>query len=141
MDDFFGGFDDAEDDELDAEEDVPFATTLASVVKPGVNFSHEYDFGSTTELRLRQVSERTGPIVSRAVAVLARNNPPAIVCGACGQSATNVCMMCSRTDTGWLCDACAKRHPCNGGEEGMMLPVVNSPRVGVCGYDGPYERA
>jgi hypothetical protein len=36
-------------------------------------------------------------------------------------------------DEGWLCDECAVGHEC--GEE-MLLPVVNSPRVGVCGYVG-----
>jgi len=30
------------------------------------------------------------------------------------------------------CDKCARRSK----EEEMMLPVVNSPRVGVCGYEG-----
>ena len=33
----------------------------------------------------------------------------------------------------WLCEDCAKTHEC--GEE-MLLPVCNSPRLGVCGYCG-----
>jgi hypothetical protein len=32
-----------------------------------------------------------------------------------------------------LCQACAEDHECG---EDMQLPVVNSPRVGVCGYAG-----
>jgi len=34
---------------------------------------------------------------------------------------------------GWLCDECAPKHKCG---EDMLLPVVNSPRVGKCGYTG-----
>lgn len=34
---------------------------------------------------------------------------------------------------GRLCDTCAESYEC--GEE-MLLPVVNSPRVGMCAYDG-----
>jgi len=32
-----------------------------------------------------------------------------------------------------VCEGCAGEHEC--GEE-MLLPVVNSPRVGMCGYEG-----
>ena len=34
---------------------------------------------------------------------------------------------------GWVCDECAPKHKCG---EDMLLPVVNSPRVGMCGYTG-----
>lgn len=36
---------------------------------------------------------------------------------------------------GWLCESCAKNHEC---DEDMFLPVLNSPRTGVCGYTGSY---
>ena len=36
-------------------------------------------------------------------------------------------------DKGYLCDECAKGHEC--GEE-MLLPIVNLPQTGVCGYAG-----
>ena len=45
-----------------------------------------------------------------------------------------VCTECVFDDGGWLCETCAVKHEC--GEE-MLLPVVNSPRVGMCGYTGP----
>ena len=34
----------------------------------------------------------------------------------------------------FVCDQCLESHEC--GEE-MVLDVVNSPRMGVCGYVGP----
>ena len=40
---------------------------------------------------------------------------------------------CLWSDEGWLCDERAPDHPCG---EGMLLPVVNSPRVGMRGYTG-----
>ena len=69
------------------------------------------------------------------VGILARNNPPEINCG-CGKDAEWVCAICLEENMGkdcYFCDECADEHEC--GEE-MFLPVVNSPRMGVCGYEG-----
>lgn len=108
--------------------------SVDKVLSPGQTCSYEYDFGTTTELNLKVISEREAETKGKAIQVLARNNPPAIVCDVCGQPATKVCAQCIYDGAGWLCDACAKAHEC--GEE-MLLPVVNSPRVGMCGYTGP----
>lgn len=118
--------------------DVP----LGDILKPGTKFGYRYDFGSTTALALRLVSEYEGAPPSakdKPVRILARNDPPEIRCGKCGKPAVLVCPECMYEKTGWLCKACAKRHAdeCEGAE--MMLPVVNSPRVGVCGYCGPED--
>ena len=67
------------------------------------------------------------------VGILARNDPPQIKCSKCDHLATRICTECIYEDAGWLCDDCAEDHKC--GEE-MLLPVVNSPRTGVCGYVG-----
>lgn len=106
---------------------------LDKVLTPGQSFTHEYDFGTTTELSLKVVSEREAEAKGKAIQVIARNEPPAILCNICGKPATEVCAQCIYDDTGWLCDECAEAHEC--GEE-MLLPVVNSPRVGMCGYTG-----
>jgi hypothetical protein len=106
---------------------------LEKVLAPGMMCTYEYDFGTTTELKLRVLAERLGTRQREAVQVLARNNPPVFPCVVCGQEATQVCTQCIYEDEGWLCDACASEHAC--GDE-MCLPVVNSPRVGMCGYAG-----
>jgi hypothetical protein len=108
------------------------AVKLGAVLRKGDHFLYEYDFGSTTELALRVVDERPGKLAKDQVISLARNLPPKILC-ACGELATQVCAQCSYDATGWLCKKCAAKHEC--GEE-MFLPVVNSPRVGVCAYTG-----
>jgi hypothetical protein len=107
--------------------------TLANVCKPGMTYTYAYDFGTTTALTLRVVAERLGARQREAVQVLARNTAPVFLCVVCGQEATQVCRQCIYEDEGWLCDACASEHAC--GDE-MCLPVVNSPRVGMCGYAG-----
>ncbi len=107
--------------------------TIGKVLSPGMKFYHEYDFGSTTELTLKVVSEREGELKRKDIRLLARNDPPSITCNACGKIATQVCCQCIWSGEGWLCDKCAHRHECG---EDMFLPVVNSPRVGMCGYTG-----
>ena len=106
---------------------------LNRALEVGTSFGYEYDYGSTTELRLRVAGLREHESAGKGVVLLARNDPPAIACGACGRPATQICTECSWSGDGWLCDDCAGDHEC--GEE-MLLPVVNSPRVGVCGYGG-----
>lgn len=104
---------------------------LERLLDIGSVFSHEYDFGSTTELRLKVVGERIGVAKGTGVQLLARNDPPQLRCQQCGEPAAAVCTECSFDSEAWLCGDCAGEHPC--GEE-LLLPVVNSPRVGTCGY-------
>ena len=106
---------------------------LDKVLSPGQKCSYEYDFGSTTELTLKVVSEYEVPAKGKPIQIIARNNPPLIPCDVCGEPATNLCPECIYQDEGCLCDNCSKDHKC--GEE-MLLPLANSPRAGVCGYTG-----
>lgn len=99
---------------------------------PGSEFKYEYDFGSTTELRLKVIAQRHAPSRREGVRLLARNDAPVWTCGGCAESATSICTECLEEDV-FLCDAHAEEHEC--GEE-AMAPVVNSPRMGVCGYTG-----
>jgi len=108
------------------------AKKLADRVKPGDVFFYEYDFGSTTALKLKVVGHREGVMKKGDVQVLARNLPPEIACD-CGKPAVLVCTECMWDEAGWLCKSCAKNHECG---DDILLPVVNSPRVGVCGYTG-----
>jgi hypothetical protein len=107
--------------------DVP----VSDVFRPGLTFSYEYDFGSTTDLELRVLGEREGVVAKgNAIRVLARNEPPDLKCGHCGKPAAWANTFAEREKDFWLCEKCAKED-----DEGL-LPVVNSPRVGVCAYSG-----
>jgi len=100
---------------------------------PNAKFTYEYDFGSTTELKLRVVGERTGAIGRPPLRLLARNEPLVWPCRICKGPATQICVYCMDGEAPFFCDEHANEHEC---EEGGFLPVVNSPRMGVCAYTG-----
>jgi len=104
---------------------------LGEVLRPQMEFCHEYDFGTTTGLLLRVVAEREGLITWKSILFLAMNVAPEIKCSSCGERATQVCCLCIGEGEEWLCDECAPRHECG---EDMLLPVLNSPRTGMCAY-------
>ena len=102
---------------------------LCDVLTPGIKFYHEYDFGTTTDLTLRIVSEFESSSNTDSIQILARNNPPLILCSTC----ENLAAHCLNGGQWWLCDECMKNPKY---DEAFLLPVVNSPRVGMCGYTG-----
>jgi len=119
---------------------------LSKVLNVGQKFFHEYDFGSTTKLALKVVAEREGIAPKdddkysgefgedKTIKIMARNNPPQISCRECGKPATKVAAGYYYFEDGALCDVCARTSLKE--YEDMFLPIVNSPRVGVCGYTG-----
>ncbi len=107
---------------------------LEKVLEPRLKFTHEYDFGTTTYLKLKVMAEGEAEVRGKDVQVLARNDSPEYPCGSCGKPAKYVCQECAWEEKGLLCDQCAKEHEC--GEE-MLMPLANSPRAGVCAYTGP----
>ena len=113
---------------------------LGKVLKVGQKFTYEYDFGSTTDLVLRLVSEREGFIEdeeSDNIEILARNNAPEMTCVVCGKPAKKVAPgYYFGIEEHVYCSAkCARKNKEEFSYE-EMLPVVNSPRVGVCAYTG-----
>jgi hypothetical protein len=116
-------------------EDRSLGVSLEKVLKVGQKFRYEYDFGSTTELSLRVAGEREGVLVDEEddIHVLARNIPPEYKCVCCEKTATKVAAGYDY----WgvvehaYCDDCSKKA-----KEDGWLPIVNSPRVGVCAYTG-----
>lgn len=109
---------------------------LENILDTSMQFKYEYDFGSTTTLKLKVVSEFYGEKSKKKIKLLARNDQPVIKCSYCEKQATKVCSECIYDDKGWVCDDHADTHECG---EDMLLPVVNSPRIGVCAYSGGYD--
>lgn len=107
---------------------------IGKVLEPGQRVAYEYDFGSTTELVLRVLDIRSGVLGKRAARLLARNEPPTWPCATCGQPATVVCAFCIDDRDPFCCARHAREHSCE--EDEAFLPVINSPRMGVCGYTG-----
>jgi hypothetical protein len=116
------------------DEETSMRARFSEVFEVGMKFSYEYDYGSPTALVLKVVALREQGLPKGAVQLWARNEAPQVSCQRCSiQPATQICTGCAWNGKGWLCEGCAVAHEC--GDE-MCLPVVNSPRVGVCGYTG-----
>ncbi|MEO8970790.1 MAG: hypothetical protein ABI406_04220 [Ktedonobacteraceae bacterium] len=126
---------------FNAEQDMD--VRLRKVLHAGTKFSYTYDFGSSTDLSLRIVAEREGSMTNvnedddEVVQILSRNEDPVILCRECGKPATRIVPGYYSAELGALCDTCKP----NSEEdeffaEESFLPIVNSPRVGVCGYTG-----
>lgn len=110
-------------------------STLGTVLmKKGLTFAYEYDFGTTTALKGRVLGFREGSIGRRLVRLLARNLPLRWTCAECEAPATVICPYCLHSEPCMFCETHAQRHPC--AEDEVFLPIVNSPRMGVCGYTG-----
>lgn len=106
---------------------------IAEVLEPKLAFGYDYDMGSTTSLRLKVAGVRVGKWSSKnPIRLLARNDPPELTCNTCGKPALWIDTQ-SQEEECFLCDACAKDYD---DDECYLLPVVNSPRMGVCGYTG-----
>lgn len=117
-------------------EDRGMDVKLKDVLSAGTVFHHTYDFGTSTELKLRMVDEREGRVGREPLRVLSRNDPPVWACEICGEPATQICGICMfESDNPFYCEEHVEDHDCE--EEEMLLPVVNSPRMGMCGYTGP----
>jgi len=111
-----------------------FATSLVKAMNVGDKFVYEYDFGTTTDVEGKVIAARQG-VLNEKVTILARNNPYIYHCEKCGEPATELCTECGA----FLCEGCLtdlENHDC--GEE-MALPIVNSPRMGECGYTGDFD--
>jgi hypothetical protein len=117
-------------------EEIAMSARVNEFLAPGDTLCYQYDFGSTTELAIRCIGEVTVILQGkRKIQVLARNSALLIPCDECGkQPAVQICTACQWEDAGWLCRKCADKHDC--GEDLYFLPVVNSPRAGVCNYTG-----
>ncbi len=104
--------------------------SLVGILKPKLKFSYEYDFGTTTEVSIECISTKKG---NKGIHIIARNNLPEFQCSYCKNTAEEICAQCVYEENGFLCKECAKKHKC---EIDFLLPVVNSPRLGMCGFTG-----
>lgn len=103
---------------------------LSKALAPNQKFRYEYDFGTTTELSLKLLKEKEG---NKGIKIIARNNLPDFKCEKCKAAAKIVCVQCIWDGKGFVCKKCSKIHKCAGP---YFLPIVNSPRIGMCGFTG-----
>ncbi len=123
-------------------QDIGKARKANAIFEPGLVLRHLYDFGTTSETDIKVVGFREGKVTTKhPIALLARNQMPEMLCMVCDQPAGWLCLEClyEAEEPGmWcLCDEHVIDHPHD--EYGDPIALVNSPRLGMCGYDGPAE--
>ncbi len=121
-------------------DDLPMSRTIDAVFSQTDELGYVYDFGTSSELLIKVAGVREGvPLTKHPIFLMARNEMPSYVCQECGEPATQLCLECvyEYDRPGLLCDEHAEEHECESYGEAMA--VVNSPRVGMCGYSGPAE--
>lgn len=109
---------------------------LKDVLSEGDVFTHEYDFGSTTTLKLEVVEVYHGVDGADDVILLARNNMKEYACGKCGEKAEYVGVDYDSDEYMAFCTECVDEYCC---DSYCASEITNSPRMGVCGYAGEYD--
>jgi hypothetical protein len=121
-------------------EEIPKDRRIGEVFQGGVELTHIYDFGTSSETLIKAVGAREGkPTTAHPIALMARNLMPEAKCMECEKLAAWLCMECLIEEEKWgtLCNKHARTHPHDN--YGEPIRLVNSPRLGMCGYDGPAE--
>jgi hypothetical protein len=125
---------------LDSDRTIPMSWRMDRVFRPKVALVHVYDFGTSSLTRVNAVATREGKATTkRPIALMARNLLPEMPCVVCGKPATRLCHECINEEntSGALCEKHAQNHP--HVNYGRPIRLVNSPRMGLCGYDGPAQ--
>ena len=122
----------------EARGEIPMSRKAKDVFTPDLKLEYEYDFGSSTYLLITTVAQ----LVFKAdykIVLLSRNEPLKLLCQVCKKEpAVQICTVHDWDEASFFCEKCAKKHEkeCADFEDYAAVPVVNSPRMGVCGYDG-----
>lgn len=120
--------------------EISMRRRIKDVLEPGIELTHIYDFGTSSETLIKAVGVREGkPVTSHPIALLVRNVMPESQCIECGLPAGWLCLECLYEENVWgpLCERHAKIHPHKEYDEPIAL--ANSPRFGMCAYVGPAE--
>jgi len=122
--------------------EVGKARTADNVFAKETELLHLYDFGTTSETVIKVVGSRQGKATTKhPIALMARNNIPESVCQECEKPAAYLCMECliegDMETNPYLCEEHVEDHPHD--EYGESISLVNSPRLGMCGYVGPAD--
>jgi hypothetical protein len=121
-------------------DEIPMTARVADVFGPDLEVTHIYDFGTSSITSIKAISTREGKFLpSKPIALMARNLQPESSCIECDEPANWFCLECMIEDQvyGTLCDRHVKTHPHEDYED--PIPLVNSPRLGMCGYTGPAD--
>ena len=118
---------------------VSMSHLVEDVFEPRVKIFHDYDFGSTTRVFLKGLKHYHLNEKEKII-LLSRNEPFKIRCSLCKKKpAIYLCTECfDDGDYSYFCGKCSVLHEeeCEAFANYSQMTVVNSPRMGVCGYEG-----
>ncbi|MBU3112663.1 SEC-C metal-binding domain-containing protein [Clostridium lacusfryxellense] len=102
---------------------------LKEVISVGDKFRYDYDFGSTTTLKLEVIDEYLTGEKHSEIEILARNEEIQNFCSNCNQKAEYF----DYAEEKFFCENCIEED----NDDMVNVPeYTNSPRDGVCGYEG-----
>jgi uncharacterized protein YchJ len=107
---------------------------LSQVISVGDKFRHDYDFGSTTTLKLEVVDEYLTGESHSPIEILARNEEIQNFCVNCNKKAVYL----DYGEQKFYCEECIDEDDEDYNDYDMVYvpEYTNSPRDGVCGYAG-----
>lgn len=117
---------------------VKMSHKVEDVFQPRIKIYHDYDFGTTTRVFLKARKHYKLNLKEKII-LLSRNEPLKIMCSSCKKEpAVNLCTVCWYEKDAFFCEACSEKHAeeCEDFADYAQMPVVNSPRMGQCGYEG-----
>lgn len=106
---------------------------LSKLLEVGQKFGYTYDMGSSTYLELTVQAKETSYAYDEPVILLARNLPPLYLCCKCDAPAKWIHSWEYDEETGIPLMYCGRHGKSTRDEQ---LPLVNSPRTGICAYEG-----
>lgn len=119
-------------------EEIGMGKKIKAAFKNAEKLRYEYDYGSTTELDISILAEYNVE-TKEGIKLLSRNEPLAIMCSTCEKEpATQLCQAHMYEGNAIFCDKCSEKHEeeCADFADYAATPIVNSPRCGICGYEG-----
>ncbi len=123
------------DDDTDGED---MSQTAKQLFKKGQKLTYDYDMGSTTRLDIT-VLEEYSVLALEGVQILSRNEPLKLICHVCNEKpAFKMCSIHYRNEASLFCKSCSTKHKkeCGDFADYSAMPIVNSPRMGTCAYEG-----
>lgn len=96
--------------------------------------SYTYDFGSTTLLCIDAISLYKSE--NDKIKLICRNSQFIMPCenAKCNNQATELCKMCDNMFCYKCINKVIHKKVCNYDKDCDIMPILNSPRFGVCGY-------
>ena len=109
---------------------------VEDIFQPRIKIFHDYDFGTTTRVFLKTHKQYQLDLKEKLI-LLSRNEPLKLMCSICKKKpAVSLCAICLYEEESFFCEKCGEKHAetCEDFADYAEMPIVNSPRMGQCGY-------